>query len=604
MLYTLSSNELSLLEKALCSSEEPEVSTPNHGQSDHLLQVDQGFDESHENVPLEGIGAAIYVHSANSGSPVTPVNQEINDLITDHSSPNLLANLQFSSDRIHLDDNVSFLNKSESQDSGLQSENVSTSDTIMVDTVPLNSHDVIGGATSVLAPSGDENCDTRGITVTSAASGREITESVEELTISLDDAKWVTDSDESAACSKSCCSLESRGVSHLCREIIDDLVDDVVTFSTYGSSLENKVNSSGSEIMRQFSWQYNVQFAIPQISVSDQELARQSNSLSGDSNSSDLVPQENFTDSVIETLARLSDSSESNSLSEVPNSSSKPPKFRIGSDNSVDDLNTPVSALNTCDTQTSSNNFTSTVVDVGENVVESSSRPSVTVSDSSNNRISLLNNSIDEMTASTSTAGEIAGSASETISSMGEITNSASEITNLSSEITSSNGETTNLASKIASSTGEITNSSSETIDSASGITSVSNQITHSASDKTKTTSSVTSTSSVLTSTSNASASTSAWASTSNEVTDLLDVSLRSVSSQTSSQNGNPRLRKASRQRRQGSLERIHCRTGSQTADTGEVLVEPRIQRLRYTEMAAGRSPGPSGGVCDCDKDW
>ena len=613
MLYTLSSNELSLLEKALCSSEEPEVSTPNHGQSDHLLQVDQGFDESHENVPLEGIGAAIYVHSANSGSPVTPVNQEIDDLITDHSSPNLLANLQFSSDRIHLDDNVSFLNKSESQDSGLQSENVSTSDTIMVDTVPLNSHDVIGGATSLVAPSGDENCDTRGITVTSAASGREITESVEELTISLEDAKWVTDSDESAACLKSCCSLESGGVSHLCREIIDDLVDDIVTFSTYGSSLENKVNSSGSEIMRQFSWQYNVQFAIPQISVSDQELARQSNSLSGDSTSSDLVPQENFTDSVIDTLARLSDSSESNSLSEVPNSSSKPPKFRIGSDNSVDDLDTPVSALNTCDTQTSSNNLKDTVVeDVGENVVRSSSRPSVTVSDSSNNRICLLNNSIDEMTASTSTAGEITGSASETVSSTGEITNSASEITNSSSEITSSNGETTNSASKIASSTGEITNSSSETIDSASGITSVSNQITHSASDKTKTTSSVTSTSSVLTSTSSILASTSSilastssiLASTSNEVTDLLDVSLRSVSSQTSSQNGNPRLRKASRQRRQGSLERIHCRTGSQTADTGEVLVEPRIQRLRYTEMAAGRSPGPSGGVCDCDKDW
>ena len=545
-----------MLEKALCTSEEPEVSTPNHGQSDHLLQVDQGFDESHENVPLEGIGAAIYVHSANSGSPVTPVNQEINSFIPDHSSPNLLTNFQFSSDRIHLDENVSLLNKSESQDSGLQSENVSTSDTIPVDTVPLNSHDVIGGATSVVAPSSDESCDTRGIT-SSAASGREITESVEELTISLEDAKWVTDSDESATCLKSCCSLESGGVSHMCREIIDDLVDDVVTFSTYGSSLDNKMNSSGSEIMRQFSWQYNVQFAIPQISVSDQELARQSNSLSGDSNSSDLGQQDHFTDNVIETLALMSESSESNSLSEVPDTSSKPPKFRIGSDNSVDDLDTQVSALNSCDTQTSSNDLTNTVVlDISENVVQNSSRPSETASASSNNQVSLLDNIIDDQTASTSTASEI--------------TRTVSEITRLSDEITT-------LANGITSSTSEITSS-------ASGITSTANQTTHSASEKTKTTSPVTS--------------------TSNEVTDLLDVSLRSVSSQTSSQNGNPRLRKASRQRRQGSLERIHCRTGSQPTDSGEVLLEPRIQRLRYTEMAAGRSPGPSGGVCDCEKDW
>lgn len=558
LLYTLSSNELSLLEKALCSSEEPEVSTPNHGQSDHLLQVDQGFDESHENVPLEGIGAAIYVHSANSGSPVTPVNQEINDFVPDHSSPNLLANFQFSSDRIHLDENVSLLNKSESQDSGLQSENVSTSDTIPVDTVPLNSHDVIGGATSMVAPSSDESCDTRGIT-SSEASGREITESVEELTISLEDAKWVTDSDESATCLKSCCSLESGAVSHMCRELLDNLVDDVVTFSTYGSSLDSKMNSSGGEIMRQFSWQYNVQFAIPQISVSDQELARESNSLSGDSNSSDLGQQDNFTDNVIETLARLSDSSESNSLSEVPGTSSKPPKFRIGSDNSVDEIDTQVSALNSCDTQTSNDLSNTVVADISENV-QNSSRPSETALATSNDQLTSLDNSIDDQTASISAAVETSITVGEIASSVNEITNSANRI------------------------------ATSEASSSASGITGTNNQSTHSASEKTKTTSPVTRKSSEVTS-------------TSNEVTDLLDVSLKSVSSQTNGQNGNPRLRKASRQRRQGSLERIHCRTGSQPTDSGEVLLEPRIQRLRYTEMAAGRSPGPSGNVCDCEKD-
>ena len=512
MLYTLSSNELSLLEKALCSSEEPEVSTRVLGQSDHLLQVDQGFDESH--VPLEGIGATIYVHSANSGSPVTPVNQESNDYLPDRASPTLHANFQFSGDRIHLDENVSSLNKSESQDSGLQSENVSTSDTIPVDSMPLNSHDVIG-ATGVVAPPCDESCDTRGITLSSATSGREIAESVEELTTSLEDAKWVTDSDDSTACLKSCCSLESGGVNHMCREIIDELVDDVVTSSTYGSSVDNKVNSSGSEIMRQFSWQYNVQFAIPQISVSDQELARESNSLSDDSNSSDLGQQENFTDGVINTLAHMSESSGSNSTSEVPDLSSKPPKFRIGSVNSVDDLDTKDSALNSCDTQTPSDDLSNTVTDDGDGVVQKSSKPSETIKAGSNKQVSSLSSVTEEQTASTSTASEM--------------TSATNEVTSTPSAVTSA----------------------------------------------------------------------------SSEVTDLLGVSLKNVSSQTSSQNGNQRLRKLSRQRRQGSLERIHCRTGSQTTDSGEVVLEiPRIQRLRYTEMAAGRSPGPSNSVCDCEKDW
>ena len=540
----------------MCSSEEPDVSTPVLGQSDQLLQIDQGFDESAENVPLERIGSTIYVHSANSGSPVTPVNQNLSDYL-----PALhRGNFQFSGDRINLDENLPNLNKSESQDSGLQSENVSTSDTITVDAVPLTTHDT-GGATSVVSPSGDEGCDRRGITLEHSSLRRDATQSVEELTSSLDDSKWISDSDDNNVCLKSCCSLESGGVSHMCREIIDNLVDDVVTYNSYGVSLDTKSNSGGSEITRQFSWQYNVQFAIPQISVSDQELHHDSNSVSSESTLSDPGQRDHFTDSVLDTLAHLSDAPDGedvlSSRSEVQDTSSAAPKFSLVSDSSTDDLQETQTILNTCDTQSPPDYLSSTLKENSDlNNVQKDSNTSENVSVSTNNEVVVSVGTADEATASTSTNSEVMSSKRTNVE--------AGASTSRSNIVTAST------------STAHVTTS-----------TSTVNEVSASAGTNTE-----------VNASSNSNNEVTASSRINKEVTELLESSLQSVSSQTNSQNGSVGRK---RHRRRGSLERIHCKTGSQNAESGDITLEiPRIQRLRYTEnMAAGRSVG---GDCDCER--
>ena len=479
LLYTLSPNELNLLEKSLCSCEEPDVSTPVLGQSEQLLQIDQGFDEGADHVPLEGIGSTILVHSANSGSPVTPVNQDLSDYLPNLASPTTpRGNFQFSGDGLNLDEDLSPLNKSESQDSGLHSENVSTSDTITVDAVSLTARDT-GSAIGTVLPPSDEGCDRRETTHQSNTLRRDTTESVEELTLSLDESKWGNDSNENA-CLKSCCRLEDGGVSHMCREIIEELVDDVVTLNNYGGSLDTKMNSNGNEITRQFSWQYNVQFAIPQISVSDQEIDnvdRDSNSLSSGSTLSDLGLRDHFTDDVLDSLANLSDVQISenlpNSRSEVLESASVIPKCSVEAGTSTADLRENDAILSTCDIQSPPNTLSTTLT--------------------GSHDLNVIQNHLNF------------------------------------SEVASGSANT--------------------------------------------------------------------------EVTDLLDAGLQTVSSQTVNQNGHMRHKKSSKHRRQGSLERIHCKTGPQNTDSGDRPLEiPRIQRLRYTEsVASGRSANYD---CDCEKDW
>ncbi|XP_052772288.1 lateral signaling target protein 2 homolog [Mya arenaria] len=148
LLHTLSELELSMLEKSLCSCEEPDVPTPAlvsqsdallhaGGQSEVLLQVDQGFHEGGEGiVPVDAISLDINDSSPLSGSPRTPVNQMNSEPDFAQISPCSTLVDEFNSSG--MDDNRLNLNlnKSESQDSGLHSENVSTSDTVTVDSPP------------------------------------------------------------------------------------------------------------------------------------------------------------------------------------------------------------------------------------------------------------------------------------------------------------------------------------------------------------------------------------------------------------------------------------------------------------------------------------
>ena len=493
------------------------MSTPALAHSEQLLQIDQGFDEGADHVPLEGIGSTILVHSANSGSPVTPVNQDLSDFlpnITALSTPR--GNFQFTDD-----ESLSILNKSESQDSGLHSENVSTSDTITVDAVPLMTHDT-AGAIGVVVPT-VEDCDT---SVESDTIGKDTLDSVEELTTSLDQLKWGNESNESA-CLKSCCRLESGGVSHMCRNILEEVVDDVVTLNNYGSSIDSKINSNGNEITRQFSWQYNVQFAIPQISVSDQEIGNRvdRDSFSSESTLSDLGSRDHFTDDVLDTLAQLSDARASETLS----------KSRSELDESTAVTPKCSSAVN--------------------------ETPRVTP---------MCSSAVNETSRVTPKCSSEAGTSAETICDSDTTSTSCdkhSPQNNPSDTLTGdSNMNTNGYSSKVASSSGAGTSTVSDPAASSSSVT-----LCEPAS--------------------------------SSSVTELLDAGLQSVSSQTSYPNSHMRRKVSSKQRRQGSLERIHCKTGAQRTDSGDPPPEiPRIQRLRYTEnVASGRHNN-----CDCDveKDW
>lgn len=138
LLFTLSDKELSALEGALCSAEVPDKILSEPEQKDESSQVDPGFDEEAEpstSSTLTDIARCLEQEviqiSDNSDDLVTPDQERLGVLnlpLEDYSPTNTLVDSLEEPESLN-----SSLNKSESRDSGLQSENVSTSDTVMCD---------------------------------------------------------------------------------------------------------------------------------------------------------------------------------------------------------------------------------------------------------------------------------------------------------------------------------------------------------------------------------------------------------------------------------------------------------------------------------------
>ena len=346
LLYTLSETELSMLEKGLCSSEEPEMSTQSvtqstASQSDALLQIDQGFHEEGEGIVLVNTIGSNLLPSCES--PVTPVNLLPDSIDFGQLSPSSTIVDDFQDNDL----TEGSLNKSESQDSGLQSENVSTSDTVTVDSPQLVSHEH-GAAGCETVPAVSEltqgidlkqdsaNCDDSGKTCDNK---------------NRSDVNTVTDEELVNPCSV----RDQNEALNVCRQIVEELVNNALQYAQQEISVHNSEHTSGgtgegltSEVSgtdaeassspgmsRQFSWQYNVQFALPRITLSDREVDRQSaDSFSSDSTLSDHGHQaDNVSDFVIETLANMNatshtTSSNENSARSLPGSKTNHKKHR------------------------------------------------------------------------------------------------------------------------------------------------------------------------------------------------------------------------------------------------------------------------------------
>lgn len=143
LLFTLSERELSALENALCSAEEPDKILSEPEQKDESSQVDPGFDEEAEpstSSTLTEIARCLeqeVMQIADITSDLLTPDQEglgVSDLLLEDYSPtNTLVDPLEGQESLN-----SSLNKSESRDSGLQSENVSTSETVMCDVSAVN----------------------------------------------------------------------------------------------------------------------------------------------------------------------------------------------------------------------------------------------------------------------------------------------------------------------------------------------------------------------------------------------------------------------------------------------------------------------------------
>lgn len=209
--------------------------------NDPLVQADPGFHEDPPTVStVECMVGPILVHTPNSGSPVTPIN-DADELV----SPATVIENAFEefSYPAESGQQASSLNKSESKDSGLHSENVSTSDTVMPDVSPVVVSSDIGPIVNrPLRLSSSDDTGTLG-----ASSG------------DYDD--WSFENEE--MCSKSCCDIEKdSGVSHMCGDIVSDIVDSSV-------DVAQRSNKYCCHYRRQGSCEYNLNFEIPRISVSD-----------------------------------------------------------------------------------------------------------------------------------------------------------------------------------------------------------------------------------------------------------------------------------------------------------------------------------------------
>lgn len=155
LLYTLSRDELFMLEKALCSTDEPHLSSPLHNpnnldshQSQVSCQTEKVSSGETRFFSISSLTPAIYrdsgacqqdilVHSPNSGSPVTPDSDGEFSIGQMSHSPSVVTIILKGSpasdhrpaDSIEISSQPS-LNKCTSKDSGISSENISTSESL------------------------------------------------------------------------------------------------------------------------------------------------------------------------------------------------------------------------------------------------------------------------------------------------------------------------------------------------------------------------------------------------------------------------------------------------------------------------------------------
>ncbi|OWF38353.1 lateral signaling target protein 2 homolog [Mizuhopecten yessoensis] len=344
LLYTLSQRELLALEKALCSADEPETSTST--LTSRISQTDAGFEDSLDptgsslfpdgSVKLEDLGNILH-HTSNSGSPVTPITPVIDPGTSDFpvfpstsqsmgqyntqdqdASPTgtLISSLEEKDESFN-----SSLNKSESRDSGLHSENVSTSDTVLVDTGAVVN---VSDTNSSDQASGYASSDGRSHDKTSTSSAG-------------DDAQNV--------CMKSCCFPEND-VYVLCRHILDEMIDQVL----------EGLSEQSPQFKRHHSCPYNLDFEIPRISITELHPDNQpagSKEMDFDFDPDESSDRQKLYDSNWENCESPANSSNYFDMSGPCDKDQNVSSARICNDKTCDNCSTPsnstVPCANTCD---------------------------------------------------------------------------------------------------------------------------------------------------------------------------------------------------------------------------------------------------------------
>lgn len=249
LLYSMNSEELYTLEKAMCSMEEP-FTDPGPAptlckQTGKLGKDSKSLDRlslHHYYIETAGqntVEGSILFHPPNSGSPVTPISEDetfhIGHMSHSPSTITVIENpsesFQGSSSMHRLaSDTECLLNECNRKDSGMFSDTVESSDSI--NRTPSKS----------VKPliEGEEE--------------RLLTREATGATSDIQDHDWCCHDDESDACSDAY---------RYCSYVVNSLVDAAVTVSI------NRMNTTKRPppLSRQHSWQYDVQFEIPRISV-------------------------------------------------------------------------------------------------------------------------------------------------------------------------------------------------------------------------------------------------------------------------------------------------------------------------------------------------
>ena len=275
LLHTLTENEMSRLEKSLCSSEESEkpiqTCTDESSQTDQSLEGGIEPSTSHSlpplDISLQELDDDVMESNSSPTSPITPVAPM--QALTFHGNCSLVLSeshdTETNQDESH-DETLTChsvevshrnpsLNKSESRDSGLHSENVSTSEMISCEANSVISEDAT--CACIESISADKNHDS---------------DDVEGF---CPNCHKIVQCDENA-------------VESMCSNIINHVVDD---------ALDTCLNlTNAGRYSRQTSWQYNMNIEIPRNSELAQEDDHEIASSNSDSSTCTLSTSPNNCD--------------------------------------------------------------------------------------------------------------------------------------------------------------------------------------------------------------------------------------------------------------------------------------------------------------------